>query len=238
MAMAMHPKVLEAKLSKLLEVQSAFATRAPPIVVLDPFAGNQIPMLPTTFASSTHGIGDEDLDTQDTKSQCSSAASVVGVSSGKERLHVKYGPLLSRIHFGVVVFFGIIIVASGGLLFLLLVGLVKPENTDFWIEINSQILNAIFTLATIAAQPPRLRTFWSLYKTIPRDRRRLAAYFLLNLNVSNDVGSNFLVLYAVSHHNCHVGLSRPSYPTQLHCFHLSPNQFPHGCHGRYLPVAA
>lgn len=88
------------------------------------------------------------------------------------------------------VFFAIIIVSSGALLFMLLVtDWIVPADPDLWIEINSQILNAVFTILSLASHPFRLRMQWALWKApVPRDARRLTAYTLLNINVFTYLG--------------------------------------------------
>ncbi|KAJ3271599.1 hypothetical protein HDU76_011013, partial [Blyttiomyces sp. JEL0837] len=55
--------------------------------------------------------------------------------------------------------------ASGAALFMLLVKWIKPatkEDTDYWIEINSQILNAAFTLNALIVAPSRMLNWWRI----------------------------------------------------------------------------
>lgn len=61
----------------------------------------------------------------------------------------------------------LLIVVPGALLFMVLVGMITVPNPDEWIEINSQFLNAIFTLLAVINHPPRILHFiraWKIWR--------------------------------------------------------------------------
>lgn len=76
------------------------------------------------------------------------------------------GAIYSRVEAGVQIMLLLIIVVSGAILFMCLVGMIKfadPLLKDQWIEINSQILNSIFTLQAICSLPFRMQCLaWTL----------------------------------------------------------------------------
>jgi hypothetical protein len=76
----------------------------------------------------------------------------------------------------IVAFFGAVIFVSGSILFMLLVGWIKcstKDELDFWIEVNSQILNGCFTLSAICVAPSRMLNLYRLvvYTWITRSQR-------------------------------------------------------------------
>jgi len=69
---------------------------------------------------------------------------------------------------GLIAIYALTIVAWGGMLFLILVGaanktMPNKETRDNWIEIDSQILNALFCLTGIGLLPWRMRDLYHLY---------------------------------------------------------------------------
>jgi hypothetical protein len=97
---------------------------------------------------------------------------------------------LNHLNIAILSIFAITIVSSGGLLFMLLVTdwiKLPPDETDHWIEINSQILNAVFTVLALTSHPFRLRMLATLLKARPRDARKITAYTLLNVNVNSHI---------------------------------------------------
>ncbi|KAI8609078.1 hypothetical protein BC830DRAFT_1085734 [Chytriomyces sp. MP71] len=62
---------------------------------------------------------------------------------------------------------GIVIVVSGAILFMVMVNMIHVNDKAMWFEVNSQILNACFTLTAFVSHPPRIAALadsWVLYK--------------------------------------------------------------------------
>ncbi|KAJ1554406.1 hypothetical protein HK405_005151 [Cladochytrium tenue] len=61
----------------------------------------------------------------------------------------------------------LVIVVSGAILFMVLVKWIRPDGgskqaTDDWIEVSSQVLNAVFTLNALLTAPSRMLNAWRL----------------------------------------------------------------------------
>jgi len=90
----------------------------------------------------------------------------------------------------------ILVIISGAILFMFLVGMMKGRVTDeheeaIWIEASSQVLNALFTIKALAVQPARAKELWRWFNRKPTvnlapnlsRKDALITILLLNLNV-------------------------------------------------------
>ena len=87
----------------------------------------------------------------------------------------------------VAIIIALIIVISGAILFMILVGMVSTSNDKLWLEVTSQILNATFTLLALYNHPYRLLT---LLRIIKISRRPYLKY----LNVAERIKKEFSFL--------------------------------------------
>lgn len=74
------------------------------------------------------------------------------------------------------------VVVSGALLFMAMVGMLNRVTTaasrESLIEVNSQILNALFTVAAVINQPTRLRLLWAhVFRRTPVARQYVRDHF-------------------------------------------------------------
>ncbi|KAJ1336634.1 hypothetical protein BSLG_007416 [Batrachochytrium salamandrivorans] len=86
----------------------------------------------------------------------------------------------------------LVIVVSGAILFMALVGMLtfsSPSIKSVWIEVNSQILNAIFTFNVLVVQPERI---WLIYCSVKywRALRRYRAAVESSTSLSDNDSSN------------------------------------------------
>ncbi|KAH6602662.1 hypothetical protein BASA61_000889 [Batrachochytrium salamandrivorans] len=86
----------------------------------------------------------------------------------------------------------LVIVVSGAILFMALVGMLtfsSPSIKSVWIEVNSQILNAIFTFNVLVVQPERI---WLIYCSVKywRALRRYRAAAESSTSLSDNDSSN------------------------------------------------
>lgn len=86
-----------------------------------------------------------------------------------------------------IVIYALTTVAWGGMLFLILVGaannsMPNEETRRLWIEIDSQILNALFCLTGIGLLPWRIRDLYHLYTK--RNRHKLLQHHSYTKNIT------------------------------------------------------
>lgn len=78
-----------------------------------------------------------------------------------------------------------VIIVSGAILFMCLVGMItfsSKTTLDAWVEINSQILNACFTLQAFMVQPVRFHLFLLTWKWIRARRNNLTNDYAAKIN--------------------------------------------------------
>lgn len=91
-----------------------------------------------------------------------------------------------------IIVLGLGVVVSGALLFMALVGMIHvgdKDQTDSWIEINSQVINAIFTLAALITHPFRIRC-WYYFTRFMSAKRRLSHLELPSTNAGSVTSSS------------------------------------------------
>jgi hypothetical protein len=72
-----------------------------------------------------------------------------------------------RVLLAIQVFFLLVIIVAGAILFMCLVGMIQFSDTlvlNQWIEISSQVLNAVFTMNTIVTHPRRIIRLFDILK--------------------------------------------------------------------------
>lgn len=68
-------------------------------------------------------------------------------------------------------FLVILVIVAGAILFMVMVGMMKVDYPETYLEVTSQILNAVFTLAAITSHPVRLKCMILFFK-FRRAKRR------------------------------------------------------------------
>lgn len=117
------------------------------------------------------------------------------------------------------------IVISGAILFMVMVGMVKitpKSQSDLWIEVNSQILNGIFTLLALSTHPLRIYYLFLYFHNFPELQKvnieiiesnfwqilayTLGIFWISSQSTFDYFDIKFKLYCAISYYNCYVGL--------------------------------
>lgn len=135
-------------------------------------------------------------------------------------------------------FWLLIVVVSGAILFMFLVGMVsfeKEKKNELWIEVNSQILNACFTLAALMNHPIR---FYLLYLFLhsPQKLGRRISWFSIYPDSSDaerrSLEKKMIILLTLFHLNCFF-----QYPITFAMWNYHYTQRPNWIVPLFLPLS-